>query len=80
MNGRISGRSTGRGDKRGICQVSLFRMSPLKVLALSAVLAALLVSLMPDGEQAMGSGASTARADGGQIVVPVRVPVPARAV
>ncbi len=54
-------------------------MSPLKVLALSAVLAAILVSLMPDGEQAMGSG-SKARADGKEIVLPASAPLPARAV
>jgi hypothetical protein len=55
-------------------------MSELKVLALSAVLAALLVSLMPDGEQAMGSGKSTVRADGHPIVLPADAAVPARAV
>lgn len=54
-------------------------MFPLKVLALSAVLAAILVSLMPDGEQAMGSG-SKARADGNEIVLPANVPVRPRAV
>ena len=55
-------------------------MSQLKVLALSAVLAAILVSLMPDGEQAMGGGMSTVRADGGQIVAPASTPVRPRAV
>jgi hypothetical protein len=58
----------------------LSRMFPLKLLALSAVLAALLVSLMPDGEQAMGSGKSTVRADGNQVVLPVSTPTQARAV
>jgi hypothetical protein len=55
-------------------------MLPLKALIVSAVLAAILVSLMPDGEQAMEIGSSTARADGGAVAVPVRAPVPARAV
>ncbi len=55
-------------------------MFPLKLLALSAVLAAILVSLMPDGEQAMGSGKSSVRADGTEIVLPANQPVPARAV
>jgi len=55
-------------------------MSELKVLALSAVLAAILVSLMPDGEQAMGSSKSSVRADGNPIVLPVSAPSPARAV
>jgi hypothetical protein len=55
-------------------------MFPLKLLALSAVLAAILVSLMPDGEQAMGSSKSSVRADGTEISLPVNAPVPARAV
>jgi len=55
-------------------------MYELKILALSAVLAAILVSLMPDGEQAMGSGKSTVRADGNQMVLPASAAVPARAV
>ncbi|MBL8594750.1 MAG: hypothetical protein JNK01_18850 [Devosia sp.] len=52
----------------------------MKVFALAAVLAAILVSLMPDGEQAMGSGKSTVRADGNPIVLPASASVPARAV
>jgi hypothetical protein len=55
-------------------------ISKLKVFALAAVLAAILVSLMPDGEQAMGSGKSTVRADGNPIVLPASASVPARAV
>lgn len=58
----------------------LSRMSELKVLALSAVLAAILVSLMPDGEQAMGNSRSNVRADGNPIVLPMNAPSPARAV
>jgi hypothetical protein len=58
----------------------LSRMSELKVLAISAVLAALLVSLMPDGEQAMGSGKASVRADGNPIVLPASARAPARAV
>ena len=55
-------------------------MSELKVLALAAVLAALLVSLRPDGEQVMGSGRSSARADSNPIELPVSATAPARAV
>ena len=55
-------------------------MFPLKVLALAAVLAAVLVSLMPDGEQAIGSSTSSVRADGIPIVLPASASVPARAV
>lgn len=79
MNVGISECSTGWSEKQAIKSV-LFRMFPLKLLALSAVLAAILVSLMPDGEQAMASAKGTVRADGTEIVLPVHAPVPARAV
>ncbi|WP_156342777.1 hypothetical protein [Devosia sp. A16] len=52
----------------------------MKVFVLSAVLAAILVSLMPDGEPARGSGTSTVRADGKPIVLPTGAVVPARPV
>lgn len=55
-------------------------MSELKILALSAVLAAILVSLMPDGEQAIGGARSSVRADGNPIVLPASTAAPARAV
>jgi len=55
-------------------------MSELKVLALSAVLAAILVSLMPDGEQVAGNGKGSGRADGHPIVLPLSATAPARAV
>jgi hypothetical protein len=54
-------------------------MFPLKALVIAAVLAAVLVNIMPD-EQAMDAGRSTVRAESIQVVVPVQVPVPARAV
>ncbi|ODS83384.1 MAG: hypothetical protein BGO83_25880 [Devosia sp. 66-14] len=79
MNGGISPGSSLMRDKRNP-QIVLSRMSSLKVLALSAVLAAILVSLMPDGEQAMGSGMSTVRADGREMVLPASVPERPRAV
>jgi hypothetical protein len=79
MNGSISARSMTRSDNRAL-SVDVVRMFELKVLALSAVLAAILVGLMPDGEQAMGSGKSTVRADGYPIVLPVSAPSRARAV
>lgn len=55
-------------------------MFPLKLLALSAVLAAILVSLMPDGEPAMGSGSGAVRVERSQLVMPATAPVWARAV
>jgi hypothetical protein len=54
-------------------------MFPLKTLVIAAVLAAVLVNIMPD-EQAMEAGRSTVRAEGIQRVVPVRVPASALAV
>lgn len=54
-------------------------MFSLKVFALAAVLAAILVSLMPDGEQALGSGASTVRADSRELGLPASGPAPSRA-
>jgi hypothetical protein len=79
MNAGISECSTGWSEKQANQSV-LFRMFPLKLLALSAVLAAILVSLMPDGEHAMASATGNVRADGTEIVLPVSAPVPARAV
>lgn len=70
----------GLARKADIQSPALSRMFPLKLLALSAVLAAILVSLMPDGEQAMGGSKSSVRADGTEIVLPAHAPVPARAV
>lgn len=79
MNGRISPGSSLRRDKRRP-QSMLPWMPSLKILALSAVLAAILISLMPDGEPAMGSGTSTVRADGRGVVLPASAPVRPRAV
>ena len=79
MNGDISSGSRSGGDKRSL-RAGLSRMFSLKVFALAAVLAAILVSLMPDGEQALGSGASTVRADSRELVLPASVPAPSRAV
>jgi glycine cleavage system H lipoate-binding protein len=54
-------------------------MFPLKTLVIAAVLAAVLVNLMPD-EQAMETGRSTIRVESVQLIAPVHVPAAARAV
>jgi hypothetical protein len=54
-------------------------MFPLKTLAVAALLAAILVNIMPD-EQAMEAGQGTVRVERSQVVMAVRVPGPARAV
>jgi hypothetical protein len=53
-------------------------MFPLKTLVIAAVLAAVLLNLMPD-EPAMAGG-STVRVESVQLVVPAQAPVPDRAV
>ena len=79
MNTGISWRSTRRRENPASSTLVLSRMFPLKTLVIAAVLAAVLVNIMPD-EQAMETGRSTVRAEGSQLVVPVQAPVPDRAV
>ena len=57
----------------------LSRMFPLKTLVVAAVLAAVLVNIMPD-EQTVEAGRGSVRVESVQLVAPVQAAVPARAV